>query len=93
MDKPKKLNFFSQPLALLDRYDYTIDIYNNPPLVVVSIKVDSEVDVAIADLSTEINNTDGMAYVDGHIIKVTSFDLHKNLDGDSMLVLCADLIK
>ena len=93
MDKTKKPNFFSQPLALLDRYDYSIDISNNPPLVVVSIKVDSVVDVAIADLSTEINNTDGMAYVDGHIIKVVRFDLRSTPKGESVLYLFADLIK
>lgn len=93
MDKPKKIDMASQPLALLDRYDYSFDIFTNPPEVVVQIKVDSEVDVRIADIATEINSCDGMAYVDGHIIKVTSFDLHKNLDGDSVLYLCADLIK
>jgi len=93
MDKPKKIDISSQPLALLDRYDYSIDISKNYPEAVVSIKVDSEVDVAIADIATEINSCDGMAYVDGHVIKVTNFELHGTTEGDIMLVLCADLIK
>ena len=92
MDKPKKIDIHSQRLALLDRYDYSIDISKSYPEAVVSIKVDSEVDVAIADIATEINSCDGMAYVDGHVIKVTGFDLHEDVNGNSMLVLCADLI-
>lgn len=93
MDKPKKIDIASQPLALLDRYDYSFDIFTNPPEVVVKIKVDSEVDVQIADISTEINSCDGMAYVDGHIIKVTNFNLHVDVKGNIFLYLCADLIK
>lgn len=93
MYKPKKIDISSKPLALLDRYDYGINIFTDPPEVIVSIDVDSDVDVQIADISTEINSCDGMAYVDGRIIKVKRFDLHQTIEGDSVLYLFADLIE
>lgn len=66
----------TQKMAALDRYDYSI-IESDDETLVVAIEVESDVDVKIADISTEVNSCDGYAYVDHKLIKVDKFQLKK----------------
>lgn len=75
IEEPK---WVSHKFAQLDKYDYNVieDPFDDGRSLVVVINVDSDVDVKIADISTEVNSCDGYAYVDGNKIKVDRFQLN-----------------
>lgn len=74
IEKPK---WVSHKFAQLDKYDYNVieDPFDDERSLIVVINVGSDVDVRIADISTEVNSCDGYAYIDGKQIKVDRFQL------------------
>ena len=87
IEKPK---WVSHKFAQLDKYDYSIIDFDDERSLVVVINVGSDVDVRIADISTEVNSCDGYAYVDGKQIKVDKFQLYAF--GATKLLLFSHLI-
>lgn len=69
------------PRAKLDSYNYEL-VFNRGELVAVVIHVEGNTDITIADISTEINVSQGRIYVEGHKVISHSLDMspdHKQL--------------
>lgn len=61
-------------MVKLDGYDYSL-IFRGTILREVRIKVESTVDVDIADIATALTGSNGEAYAEGHYFKVFDMDI------------------
>lgn len=65
--------------AKLDGYDYELHYNEEGRLDEIRVRVDSNKDVIIADISTEINANDGKIYIEGYYTVLVKMAVLKDM--------------
>lgn len=72
--------------AKLDGYDYEL-YFLDEKLVQIEINVDSNTDVIIGDISTEINANEGSIYVEGFYVQLIKMNVEFDILSNSHTIV------